>query len=128
MFGGDLPELDAFTLSLLTNAEVLAVNQNSRGNRPLLDHDQLVVWIADVPGSADKYLAVFNTSDEHAVRERPDASNRRASIKSSDIGNSPSYAVRDLWDRKTAGQFTDEFAPTIPSHGARLYRLTPLAQ
>ncbi len=69
MHGGDLTKTDAFTLALLTNDEVLAVNQHSTGNRPLFEHDDLIAWVADVPASADKYLAVFNTRD----RVRQDA-------------------------------------------------------
>jgi hypothetical protein len=60
MHGGDMTKTDDFTLSLLTNDEVLAVNQHSLNNRQLFAHDELVAWIADVPGSPDKYLAVFN--------------------------------------------------------------------
>ena len=60
MHGGDMTKTDDFTLSLLTNDEVLAVNQHSVNNRQLFAHDDLVAWTADVPGSPDKYLAVFN--------------------------------------------------------------------
>jgi alpha-galactosidase len=63
MHGGDMTRMDDFTLSLLTNDEVLAVNQNSVNNRPLFDHNDLIAWIADVPGSSDKYLALFNARD-----------------------------------------------------------------
>ncbi len=63
MMGGDLTKMDAFTLSLLNNDSVIAVNQNSSGNRPLFEKDELVAWVADVPGTADKYLAVFNKRD-----------------------------------------------------------------
>jgi hypothetical protein len=63
MHGGDLTKTDDFTRSLLTNVDVLAVNQNSLNNRPLFDHDELIAWTADVPGSNDKYLAVFNARD-----------------------------------------------------------------
>ena len=60
MHGGDMTKTDDFTLSLLTNDEVLAVNQNSTNNRQLFSHGEFVAWVADVPGSPDKYLAVFN--------------------------------------------------------------------
>jgi hypothetical protein len=63
MIGADLTKLDAATLALLTNPEVLAVNQSSLGNRPLFSRDGLVGWVAGVPGSTDKYLALFNTRD-----------------------------------------------------------------
>jgi hypothetical protein len=61
ILGGNLPNNDAFTLSLLTIDEVIAVNQDSTGNHELFERAGFRAWVADVPGSADKYLAVFNT-------------------------------------------------------------------
>lgn len=71
MHGGDLTRTDAFTLSLLTNDEVLAVNQHSSHNRPLFESDDFIAWTADATADATgaKYLAVFNTRD----RVRSDA-------------------------------------------------------
>lgn len=65
MHGGDMTKMDPFTLSLLTNDEVLAVNQRSENNRPLFESDDLIAWVADVPdtGGREKYLAVFNARD-----------------------------------------------------------------
>lgn len=63
MHGGDMTKTDPATLALLTNDEVIAVNQHSLNNRPLFDHDGLIAWTADVPDSDGKYLAVFNTRD-----------------------------------------------------------------
>jgi alpha-galactosidase len=61
--GGDMTKTDAATLALLTNPEVLAVDQASADNRPLFDRDGLVAWTASVSGSNDRYLALFNTRD-----------------------------------------------------------------
>jgi alpha-galactosidase len=63
MHGGDMTKMDDFTLGLLTNDEVLAVNQHSANNRPLFERDKLIAWTADVPGSKDKVLALFNAQD-----------------------------------------------------------------
>jgi hypothetical protein len=63
MHGGDMTKTDAATLALLTNDEVLAVNQHSTNNRPLFNRDDLIAWTADVPDSPDKYLALFNARD-----------------------------------------------------------------
>ena len=73
MYGGDMTKTDDATLTLLTNDEVLAVNQHSLNNRPLFDRDEIVAWTADVPSSPDKYLAVFNLRD----RDRLKATNAR---------------------------------------------------
>ncbi|MFA6812140.1 MAG: NPCBM/NEW2 domain-containing protein [Bacteroidaceae bacterium] len=68
MYGGDMTKTDSLTLSLLTNDEVLAVNQHSENNRQLFrTKDGLIAWVADVPGSRDKYLALFNTRDEQTL-------------------------------------------------------------
>jgi hypothetical protein len=115
--GGDLTQTDDFTLSLLTNPEVIAVNQDSSGNRELFHRDGLVAWVADVPGSRDRYLALFNTTETaQAVR-----------FSAKDIKFPPSCHVRDLWARSDTGSFKDaDFAPELPPHGAGLYRLTPV--
>src|SRR6185369_109023 len=62
--GGDMTQTDPFTLALLTNSEVLSVNQSSRDNHLVFDHDGLVAWMASVPDSTAKYLALFNTRDQ----------------------------------------------------------------
>ncbi|RYX86694.1 Melibiase subfamily [bacterium] len=69
MMGGDLTKNDEWTLSLLTNTEVLAVNQRSTNNRQLWNRDGLIAWTADVPNSNDKYLGLFNTRDNMTVQE-----------------------------------------------------------
>jgi len=71
--GGDMTKTDAATLALLTNDEVIAVNQRSEGNRPLFDRDGLVAWTANVPGSRDRYLALFNTRDRFPLDLREPA-------------------------------------------------------
>jgi alpha-galactosidase len=67
MMGGDMTKNDDFTLLLLTNEEVLAVNQNSSGNRQLFNRDGLIAWVAEVPDSTDKHLAVFNTRNANTI-------------------------------------------------------------
>ncbi len=62
MFGGNLPQNDAFTLSLLANDEVIAVDKNSLNNKQVFNADNKVAWVAEVPNSKDKYVALFNTS------------------------------------------------------------------
>lgn len=70
ILGANLPKNDAFTLSLLTNDEVLAVNQKSLNNRQLFNHGPQIAWVADVPDSKDKYLAIFNADPLPPPRRR----------------------------------------------------------
>jgi alpha-galactosidase len=69
MFGGNLPDNDPFTLSLLTNKNVLKILNESTNNKPLFTDKDKAAWIADEPDTGAKYLAVFNTADQHLVTE-----------------------------------------------------------
>jgi hypothetical protein len=62
MHGGDMSKMDELTLSLLSHPEVIALDQDSRDNRPLFDDDGLIAWTA-IGASGDTYLALFNARD-----------------------------------------------------------------
>lgn len=64
IFGGDMTKLDDFTKEMLTNPEMLKVNQVSINNRQLSCNKNLIVWTADVPNSKDKYVALFNAQSK----------------------------------------------------------------
>lgn len=64
ILGADMTRMDEWTLKLLTNKEVLSVNQNSDNNRELSRKGDHIVWAADVPNSEDKYVALFNADTE----------------------------------------------------------------
>lgn len=115
MMGGDMAKMDDWTLSLLTNDEVIDVNQNSSNNRQLFDRNGFIGWIADAPNSDDKFLALFNTTDAPAAVE----------VAVSELGFSgDSMLVRDIWEGKTLPKpVTGTFAPELPSHGSGLYRV-----
>ena len=64
IFGGDMTKLDDFTKEMLTNPEMLKVNQQSTNNRQVSRDKNLIVWTADVPNSKDKYIALFNAQSK----------------------------------------------------------------
>lgn len=64
IFGGDMTRLDDFTKELLTNAEMLKVNQHSSNNRQVSRDKNLIVWTADAPGGKEKYIALFNAQSK----------------------------------------------------------------
>lgn len=115
MFGGDLPSNDEFTLSLLTNDEVLAVNQNSANNKQMKEENGLVIWTADVPGTDDKYVAFFNIND---------AGTSEFSVTLAELGVSGNYSVKDLWSKADKGSTTDKFAVSIEPHASVLVRFS----
>ena len=104
MHGGDMTKTDEFTLSLLTNDEVLAVNQRSTNNRPLFSRDELIGWTADIPGSPDKYLALFNARDR--IRITPPHARYRSALVSHDASSAAAIDV-DITGAKTLVLFVD---------------------
>ena len=75
-----------------------------------------IAWAADVPGTKEKYLAVFN------LHESPAA----VAVAWSELGLTGTCVVRDLWKKQNLGAFESDFAPRINPHGAGLYRVRPL--
>ena len=117
MVGGDLTAADAWTTSLLTNAEVLAVDQASTGNHPALATDKVVVWLAQATDRGGHYLAVFNLQD----------SNQTLEFSWKQIGlDGLRYARRDLWGHKDLGT-SSSLKLSLPPHGSVLYRVSDVA-
>lgn len=114
MFGGNLPDNDAFTLSLLTNKNVLAVLKNSSNNKPLLNDADKAIWTADAPGAGARYVAVFNKGERNA----------KIAVDLTQIGATKGCTITDLWTGKVLGKFTGTFSPDINPHGAGLYKIT----
>jgi alpha-galactosidase len=94
IMGGDLPRCDTFTLSLLTNPEVIGVDQHSRNNRPVLTRGDFTVWTAEASDANARYVAVFNLGDGSGTFE--------AAWKELGIPGER-WALRDLWRREDVG-------------------------
>jgi alpha-galactosidase len=115
MIGGELPSANGWTVSLLTNPEVIAVDQHSSGNHPVIKTDNSVVWLANSDRPDTHYLAVFNVGESKATL--------RYDWK--DLGlTRKTYRPRDLWQRKDMVS-SGSMAVTLPPHGSALYRLSP---
>ncbi len=123
IMGGDLTKLDDATLALLTNDEVIAVDQHGGRSYQLFDRGDLIGWVGDVPDAADKYVALFNARDRKPADG--DAAGLAVAVRFADLGLEGKCRVRDLWAGKDLGVFAGEFAPDIAWHGAGLYRVSP---
>ncbi len=111
MIGANLTRMDAATESLLTNREVLAVDQHSTDNRPVIQSDSTVIWTARL-GSA-RIVAVFNRGDASQQIVYPWAK----------LGlDGKTYQVRDLWQQKETGA-KQSLEVNLPPHAAALYSL-----
>lgn len=112
IFGGELRDNDDWTLSLLTNREVLRMQRESHGARETLHDGDLIVWTAQEDGGA-RYAAVFNTGD----------SGLSASLTSELIGFADwGSGGTELWTKEAAEVQHGCLTAFVPPHGVRLYR------
>jgi hypothetical protein len=110
ILGANLTQMDNVTESLLTNPEVIAVDQQSSGNKPVIQTPTKVVWTAK--GAASKqYVAVFNLGDTEQT----------ISYAWKDLGfNGSSYKLRDLWQKKDLDAAAT-LKVTLAPHASALY-------
>ncbi len=110
MIGGDLPKNDAFTLSLLTNAEVLAIERESWCAHPLYASEDACAWIAPRRDGTGCYAALFNLSDR-AQRIALDPANIERDFR----------AATELWTGRAARG--GRLAARLPAHDAAVWRV-----
>ncbi|MEY9836344.1 carbohydrate-binding protein [Streptacidiphilus sp. EB103A] len=113
--GDDLTKLDSYGLSLLTNREVIAVDQNSSPvARPVTPVGDQQVWgTRNADGSYT--VALFNLADSPASVTADWAS----------FGFKGSASVRDLWNKQDLGSHQDSITEALPAHGSRLFTIKP---
>jgi hypothetical protein len=114
VLGTDLTNLDGGDLSLLTNDEVIAVDQRGHPARPVDRNNQQQVWSAP-NGDGSYTVALFNLGGGTA----------NVTANWTDIGYAGSASVRDLWSHTDLGTFNGSFGATLNPHASRLLRVTP---
>lgn len=113
--GDDLTRLDSYGLSLLTNREVIAINQSSAPPaEPVTASDPQQVWAAKNPDGTYT-VALFNLSDAPAS----------VTANWQTLGFKGKAAVRDVWNKEGLGTYTDKITQALPAHGSRLFTVTP---
>ena len=114
MFGGMMTKLstDSWTLALLTNEEVLAVNQDALGARGkrITQQGTTEVWAKDLSGGR-KAVALFNRGTQDAT----------VSVTFSQLGVTGTPPVRDLWHRADATGMTSGISVNVPHEAALMY-------
>lgn len=109
--GGELRLTDNYTLSLVTNPEVINVNQNSE--KPLFVYNKggIAVWQTKIENCTA--VAVFNLSDEE----------KHYKLSFSDLGIENVRAVRDLWARKDIPKFENDVAVSLKPHSSEFFEI-----
>jgi len=114
MMGGNLTLSDEWTESLLTNAEVLAVDQHSTSNHAVLTTEKAAIWLARPASGDGYYLAVFNL----------DSAPETMGYSWMNVGLPPgSYRLRDLWEHQDLAP-VDSLKVTLAPHASAIYRVS----
>lgn len=133
LIGCPIEQLDEFTLNLLTNDEVIGINQDPLGKpaRLILDENDFQVWLK--PLEDGSYAAgLFHTggygkSPQSYFRWGNETS-KKFTFRFSDFGLKGKFNLRDLWRQKDLGEFDTDFSAEIPHHGVFLVRIVPVAK
>ena len=111
MIGAEMTKNDAFTLDLLTNADVLAIGKESFCAHPLVSAEEESIWFAPRQDGSGAYAALFNLSDEEREVALPAAWLDRA------------YAsAAELWTKQTQ-RFDGALAVRLAPHDAAVFLL-----
>jgi alpha-galactosidase len=115
LIGCDMTQMDEFTLNLLTNDEVLDVNQDPLGKQAarVSKEGDLEVWAKDMEDGS-KAVGLFNRGPWKS----------EIKVHWSDLGISGKHLVRDLWRQKDLGTFKDVFTASVSRHGVVLVKVS----
>jgi alpha-galactosidase len=113
MFGGDMPSLDTFTQSLLTNKAVLKMHKESTNVKQLFQKEGKVAITSYNPKTKERYLALFNLSDS---KEEMDIA-----VNLSDLGITKASRVTNMWTGKVVGKVEGTFSVPLAAHASGLY-------
>ncbi|MEO6845604.1 MAG: NPCBM/NEW2 domain-containing protein [Ginsengibacter sp.] len=114
LIGCDIVDMDDFTKSLLTNDEVLDIDQDPLGNQAsrIFKENGLEIWAKDLEDGS-KAVGLFNrNSTTETIR-----------VKWNILGLNGRQIARDLWRQRNEGIFSDSFSAIVPAHGVKLITL-----
>ena len=124
--------MDAFTLNLLTNDEVLAVNQDPLGNQATMVYNgvRYQIWTKDL-ADGSKAVGVFNIGKEGPVEafnwtDGPQMLKITVGANQIGLDDGGEYRIRDLWRQQDIGTFNNAFGFEVPLHGVRLLKISPV--
>ncbi|MCX6243957.1 MAG: putative Ig domain-containing protein [Bacteroidetes bacterium] len=114
LIGCDLSQLDPFTLNLLTNDEVLAINQDplGKGATQAKANESYQVWVKDLEDGS-KAIGLFNLTEK--LLNIP--------VDMKELNLKGSWQLRDLWKQKDLGQVETHFEMNVLPHGVRLVKI-----
>lgn len=133
LIGCPIEKLDDFTLNLLTNDEVIAINQDPLGKpaRLISEEDGVQVWLKSLEDGSYA-IGLFNVADFGKTPQSyfrwGDEPSKAFTLDLKRTGLPHRYTFRDVWRQKVLGEYKGEFKTTIPHHGVVMLKLTKVAK
>jgi len=114
LIGCDVSKMDDFTLNLLTNDEVLAIDQDPLGKQAQqkIKKNNYQVWVRKLEDGSYA-VGIFNLSKNYQV----------ITVNWKDAGLKGNYKARDLWQQKDLGSFKTSLTEKVPPHGVILLKV-----
>jgi alpha-galactosidase len=115
LIGCDMGKLDPFTLNLLTNDEVIAIDQDALGKeaRQAVKNENYQVWIKDLEDGA-KAVGLFNTSDKYQT----------ITLSRGEDELKGYTKIRDVWQQKYLIAEGNNFTVDVAPHGVVLVKMS----
>jgi len=115
MIGCDVTNMDLVTQDILTNRELIALNQDVLGRQGyrVARHGFTEAWKKVLDGG-DVAVALFNRGDKRQA----------ARVHWSDLEIGGAWQARDLWAHRDLGPLREEFSAEVPAHGCVVLRLS----
>ena len=118
--GNDLSTMSSATKAILTNTDIIAIDQDPAGVQGTKVKDNgsgLQVWSKRLQGNGVVAVALFNRSSSAA----------HITANWSNIGlASGSARIHDLWTHTELGSFTNSYTTNVPSHGVVMLKITKI--
>src|SRR3954471_7772401 len=110
-----MTKFDEFTMNLLANDGVLAVNQDPLGKQAaqITNKDYAQVWAKDLEDGS-KAIGLFNLDDDP----------QEVTVNFADLKLNGNQSIRDLWRQKDLPDANDHFTAMVPAHGVVLVKLS----
>jgi hypothetical protein len=112
--GDDLTRLDSFGLSLLTNTEVIAVNQAGLVPKAIYAGSRNPIWWSKNPDGSYN-IALFNLNDAPLI----------AAVNFGNLGFVGPAKVRNLWTGTNLGSYASSYSSSLAAHACQLLRVVP---
>jgi alpha-galactosidase len=130
LIGCPIDQLDAFTLNLLTNDEVIEINQDPLGKpaRLISDENGVQIWLKPLEDGSYA-VGLFNTADYGKTPQSyfrwGNESPKQFTFDFNKAGLKGIWNIRDLWRQKSQGEFNGSFQTEIRHHGVVMLRMFP---